>query len=34
MKERKVIAPLIDTGISDKDREKIAAGLSSVRASG
>ena len=28
MKERKVTAPAIDTGISDKDREKIAAGLS------
>ena len=32
MKERKVIAPLIDTGISDKDREKIAAGLSRLLA--
>jgi starvation-inducible DNA-binding protein len=32
MKERKVVAPPIDTGISDKDREKIAAGLSRLLA--
>jgi starvation-inducible DNA-binding protein len=32
MKERKVTAPAIDTGISDKDREKIASGLSRLLA--
>jgi starvation-inducible DNA-binding protein len=32
MKERKVTAPPIDTGIGDKDREKIAAGLSRLLA--
>ena len=32
MKERKVTAPPIDTGISDKDREKIAGGLSRLLA--
>ena len=32
MKERKVVAPAIDTGISAKDRAKIAAGLSQVLA--
>ena len=32
MKERKATAPSIDTGISAKDREKIAAGLSRLLA--
>ena len=32
MKERKVTAPAIDTGISDRDREKIAGGLSRLLA--
>ena len=32
MKERKVTAPAIDTGINDKDREKIASGLSRLLA--
>ena len=32
MKEKKVTAPSIDTGISAKDREKIAAGLSRLLA--
>ena len=32
MKERKATAPVIDTGISAKDREKIAAGLSRLLA--
>ena len=32
MKERKVTAPAIDTGISDKDREKIAGGLARLLA--
>ena len=32
MKEKKVIAPAIDTGISAKDRAKIAAGLSRLLA--
>ena len=34
MKERKVTAPPIDTGINDKDREKIAGGLSRLLVSG
>ncbi len=32
MKERKLAAPVIDTGINPKDREKIAAGLSRLLA--
>ena len=32
MKERKTTAPVIDTGINAKDREKIAAGLSRLLA--
>ena len=32
MKNRKIAAPMIDTGINAKDREKIAAGLSKLLA--
>src|SRR4051812_31873045 len=32
MKEKNVTAPMIDTGISEKDRSKIAAGLSNLLA--
>lgn len=32
MKEKKVTAPVIDTGIEAKDRAKIAAGLSKLLA--